>query len=176
LISFNSRTAWAAIVVDRANDSKMNKESSDALASDLAKAEVLRLISFSHLLCTEIHWVKFDRTSNIAAGSLTTASGYSYDQNNSTKISVGRILPNSNRRIFLHSPRREQLGKFAAIEPDAAAIRAGVDNHRFLNRAVDTQQLSRIPRADTFFAIEPFVLAAAAQQPNLFGVFGQKLA
>jgi hypothetical protein len=57
-----------------------------------------------------------------------------------------------------------------------AAIRASVNNHRFLNRAVDTQQLTAIAWAISFFSGQLVAHAAAAQQRNLFGVFGQQLA
>ena len=79
--SFNSRDAWAAVAVERASERKMNGESSDALASDLAKADVSRLISFSQVVIGQLVGENC-RTSNLAAGSLTTARRYNYDRNN----------------------------------------------------------------------------------------------
>jgi hypothetical protein len=45
LTSFNSRAACAAIVVDGVSDIRMNRQSRDALASDLTKANASTIIS-----------------------------------------------------------------------------------------------------------------------------------
>jgi hypothetical protein len=56
----------------------------------------------------------------------------------------------------LLSPRREQLFKLAAVEPDAVAIRTRIENHRLFDAAVNAQQLRRVARAPTFYAFGIF--------------------
>ena len=74
--------------------------------------------------------------------------------------------------LSLPSSRREQFFELAAVKPNTAAIRAGIDNHRPIDRAVNPHQPRRIPRAQAFFFIPLFRRTTAAQRGNLLGIIG----
>src|SRR5262249_4123103 len=71
--------------------------------------------------------------------------------------------------------RGKESGELAAVEPDPVALRTGVDDHRFIDSAVNTQQSRVVPRALRPLAGSLFVAPTPQQSRNVARVLREQL-
>src|SRR5881227_3801548 len=70
----------------------------------------------------------------------------------------------------------KEFFEFAAVEPDAATLGTGIDDHGFIDRAVNPQQCRAITRALPLLAVGLILAPAAQQGRHVTRVFGEQLA
>src|SRR4030095_1966763 len=79
------------------------------------------------------------------------------------------------RRLFSQASSLKELLEFAAVEPDAAALRAGIQDNRAVDAAVHAQKVGTVTRT---LSLSPFHLvldAAPAQRSHVPRLFREKL-
>ena len=83
-----------------------------------------------------------------------------------SKYSSNRVLPSS---------RREQLCELPAIKPNSPALRASIQNHRFVDRAKNSQEIRLVARAAAFLTVGLLIGTAAAQRRDLMRILDEQL-